>query len=270
MKEVMKKELIKLLDASIIYPISDSPWVSPVQVVPKKGGMTVVRKEKNELILQRTITGFYHRFIKDFSKITQPMTQLLMKDAKFVFSVDCVEAFETLKKELTKASIMVKTGWSLPFELMCDTSDYAAQNNYTTTEKELLAVVFAFDNFRQYLVLSKTIVYTDHSTLRYLFSKQDAQPRLIRWILLLKEFDIEIRDKKGAENLAADHLSRLENHETVGLNEAKIDDRFLDEFIMKMDFGLEEPWFVDFTNHLRVKELPNVWPSKKGRNSFLI
>ncbi|GJW32008.1 reverse transcriptase domain-containing protein [Tanacetum coccineum] len=211
------------------------------------------------------------------------MTQLLMKDAKFVFSVDCVEAFETLKKELTKAPIMVKTGWSLPFELMCDTSDYAvgvvlgqrigkyfqpiyyasktmtqAQKNYTTTEKELLAVVFAFDNFRQYLVLSKTIVYTDHSTLRYLFSEQDAQPRLIRWILLFKEFDIEIRDKKGAENLAVDHLSRLENHETVGLNEAKIDDRFLDEFIMKMDFGLEEPWFVDFTNHLRVKELPNV------------
>ncbi|GKC23145.1 reverse transcriptase domain-containing protein [Tanacetum coccineum] len=120
----------------------------------------------------------------------------------------------------------------LAFELMCDASDYAvgvvlgqrkdkylhyasktlsdAQTNYTVTEKELLAVVYAFEKFRSYLVLSKTIVYTDHSALKYLFNKQDAKPRLICWILLLQEFTIEIRDKKGAENLAADHLSRLE------------------------------------------------------------
>ncbi|KAD0845381.1 hypothetical protein E3N88_43632 [Mikania micrantha] len=82
-----------------------------------------------------------------------------------------------------------------------------AQENYTTTEKELLAVVFAFDKFRSYLVLSKTTVFTDHSALRFLFTKKDAKPRLIRWILLLSEFDIEIKDKKGAENVAADHLS---------------------------------------------------------------
>ncbi|GJX77691.1 DNA-directed DNA polymerase, partial [Tanacetum coccineum] len=85
------------------------------------------------------------------------------------------------------------------------------QEHYTTTEKELLAVVFSFDKFRPYLVLSKTIVYTDHSALKYLFSKQDAKPRLIRWVLLLQGFDIEIKDKRGAENLVADHLSKLEN-----------------------------------------------------------
>ncbi|KAD2393265.1 hypothetical protein E3N88_40242 [Mikania micrantha] len=79
----------------------------------------------------------------------------------------------------------------------------AAQENYTTTEKELLAVVYAFDKFRSYLVLSKTVVYTDHAALRYLFAKKDAKPRLIRWILLLSEFDIEIKDKKGAENVVA-------------------------------------------------------------------
>ncbi|GJU59513.1 reverse transcriptase domain-containing protein [Tanacetum coccineum] len=86
-----------------------------------------------------------------------------------------------------------------------------AQAHYTTTEKELLAVVYAFEKFRSYLVLSKSIVYTDHSAIKYLFAKKDAKARLMRWILLLQEFNIEIRDKKGAENLAADHLSRLEN-----------------------------------------------------------
>ncbi|GJY48116.1 reverse transcriptase domain-containing protein [Tanacetum coccineum] len=91
-----------------------------------------------------------------------------------------------------------------------------AQAHYTTTEKELLAVVYAFEKFRPYLVLSKTIVYTNHSALKYLLAKQDAKPRLLRWILLLQEFDVIIRDKKGAENLAADHLSRLENpHQDV-------------------------------------------------------
>ncbi|GJQ90191.1 DNA-directed DNA polymerase [Tanacetum coccineum] len=82
-----------------------------------------------------------------------------------------------------------------------------AQQKYTLTEKELMAVVFAFDKFSSYLILSKTIVHTDHSALRHLFKKQDAKPRLIRWILLLKEFEIEIKDRKGTENVTADHLS---------------------------------------------------------------
>nr|GEY62160.1 putative reverse transcriptase domain-containing protein [Tanacetum cinerariifolium] len=86
-----------------------------------------------------------------------------------------------------------------------------AQIHYTTTEKEMLAVVYAFEKFRPYLVLSQSIVYTDHSALKYLLNKQDAKPRLIRWVLLLQEFDIIIRDKKGTENLTADHLFRLEN-----------------------------------------------------------
>lgn len=81
-----------------------------------------------------------------------------------------------------------------------------AQTHYTTTEKELLAVVYAFEKFRPYLILTQYIVYTDHSALKYLFAKQDAKPRLLRWVLLLQEFDIIIRDKKGDVNLAADHL----------------------------------------------------------------
>ncbi|GJU92418.1 reverse transcriptase domain-containing protein [Tanacetum coccineum] len=165
--------------------------------------------------------GFYRRFIQDFSKIARPMTRLLEKDTPFIFSKECIKSFNSLKKKLTEAPILVAPDWDLPFEIMCDASDYAigavlgqrktkhfqpihyasktmtdAQAHYTTTEKELLAVVYAFEKFRPYLVLSKTIVYTDHSTLKYLFAKKDAKPRLLWWILLIQEFDVTIRDKK--------------------------------------------------------------------------
>ncbi|GJR81180.1 reverse transcriptase domain-containing protein [Tanacetum coccineum] len=123
----------------------------------------------------------------------------------------------------------------------------AAQQNYTVTEKELIAVVFAFDKFRPYPVLSKTIVYTDHSALRHLFKKQDAKPRLIRWILLLQEFDIEIKDKKGAENFAADHLSQIENDEMSA--DSQVDDNFPVETLMEITTN-DTPWFVDFENYL--------------------
>ncbi|GJX79229.1 reverse transcriptase domain-containing protein [Tanacetum coccineum] len=144
--------------------------------------------------------GFYRRFIKDFSQVACLMTQLLVKDAPFNFSEECIQAFDKLKHELTQALIMIKPDWSLTFKIICDASDYAmrvvlgqrfdkhfqpihyaskmmneAQENYTATKKELLAIVFAFDKFCQYLVLSKTIVFTDHSALRYLFTKQDAK-----------------------------------------------------------------------------------------------
>ncbi|GJT90593.1 reverse transcriptase domain-containing protein [Tanacetum coccineum] len=86
-----------------------------------------------------------------------------------------------------------------------------AESNYTTTEKEMLAVVYAFEKFRSYLIMNKSVVYTDHSALKYLFNKKDAKARLLRWVLLLQEFDFSVIDTKGAENYAADHLSRLEN-----------------------------------------------------------
>ncbi|KAL4354227.1 hypothetical protein GQ457_06G011410 [Hibiscus cannabinus] len=414
MKDVVRKEILKWLDAGIIYPISDSEWVSPVQCVPKKGGITVISNEKNELIPTRTVTGwrvcmdyrklnkatrkdhfplpfidqmldrlagkqfycfldgysgynqiaiapedqskttftcpygtfafrrmpfglcnapatfqrcmtaifsdlnedcleifmddfstfgedfdnclsnlekvlkrcketnlvlnwekchfmvdegivlghkisskgmevdkakievisklpppttvkgirsflghagFYRRFIEDFSKITKPLCSLLEQGRPFEFDKDCTKAFNLLKQKLVTAPIVEPPDWKLPFELMCDASDYAvgavlgqrkgkifhpiyyasktlndAQVNYTTTEKEMLAVIFAFDKFRSYLIGTKVIVHTDHSAIKYLLSKKDAKPRLIRWILLLQEFDIEIIDRKGTEN----------------------------------------------------------------------
>nr|GEY19210.1 reverse transcriptase domain-containing protein [Tanacetum cinerariifolium] len=119
--------------------------------------------------------------------------------------------------------------------------------HYTTTEKEMIAVVNAFEKFRPYLVLSKSIVYTDHSTLTYLLSKQDAKPRLLRWVLLLQEFDIIIRDKKGTENLAADHLSRLENPHKDMFENKDINENFPLETLGKIS-SESTPWFADFEN----------------------
>ncbi|GKE44966.1 reverse transcriptase domain-containing protein [Tanacetum coccineum] len=125
-----------------------------------------------------------------------------------------------------------------------------AQAHYTTTEKELLAVVYAFEKFRSYLVMSKSIVYTDHSALKYLFAKKDTKPRLLRWILLLQEFDIDIRDKKGAENLAADHLSRLENPHQDKLKNKEITETFPLETLGSVALHDDSTsWFADFANY---------------------
>ncbi|KAM2973758.1 hypothetical protein FF1_000124 [Malus domestica] len=176
--------------------------------------------------------GFYRRFMKDFSKISRPLCRLLQKDLSFDMNKECVVAFNKLKELLSTAPVIMPPDWSLPFELMCDASDYAvgavlgqrvnkvpyviyyasrtlndAQLNYSTTEKEFLAVVFALEKFRSYLIGTKIIVFSDHAALKYLLTKKDAKPRLIRWILLVQEFDLEIKDKKGSENVVADHLS---------------------------------------------------------------
>ena len=227
--------------------------------------------------------GFYRRFIKDFSSIARPMCNLLGKDVPFEWNNECQVAFEKLKSLLTTAPIMQSPDWTLPFELMCDASDYAigavlgqrrdkkphvisyasrtldgAQMNYSTTEKELLAIVFALDKFRSYLVGSPIICFTDHAALKYLFSKKDAKARLIRWILLLQEFDISIKDKKGVENVVADHLSRLTfDHDHI--DPIPIRECFPDEHLFQMS---TLPWYADVVNYLVTGEFPPQWSSQ--------
>nr|GEY54353.1 reverse transcriptase domain-containing protein [Tanacetum cinerariifolium] len=220
--------------------------------------------------------GFYRRFIQDFSKNFRPMTHLLEKNTQFIFSEDCIKAFQMLKKKLTEAPILISPNWDLPFELMCDASDSAiravlgqrhekhfrpihyaskmmidAESNYTMTEKEMLAIVYAFEKFRSYLVMNKSIVHTDHFALKYLFAKKDTKARLLRWVLLLQEFDFKVLDTKGAENLVADHLSRLENPYDNMLDPKEINETFPLETLSMVTFCGDSSalWFADFANY---------------------
>ena len=131
-----------------------------------------------------------------------------------------------------------------------------AQINYTTTEKELLVIVYAFDKFRAYLVGQKVIVYSDHAALKYLLSKKDAKPRILRWILMLQEFDWEVRDKKGSENLIADHLSRLDQDGLKKHNDGvPINETFYGEHLLSVA-SKELLWFANIANYLVSGVLP--------------
>nr|GEV69735.1 reverse transcriptase domain-containing protein [Tanacetum cinerariifolium] len=424
----------KLLDAGLIYPISDSPWVSPIHCVPKKGGFTVIKNEENELIPTRLVTGWrvcihYHKlnettrkdhfplpfidqmlkrlvgnefycflngffgyfqipidprdhekttftcpygtfayrrmpfglcnapgtfhrcmlvyfhdmveksmevFMDDFSifgnsfenylsrldkmlqrcedinlSLNWEKSHFMVKEgivlghkiSKNGIEVDRVkinvnaklphptivkeysvhflrrlyQSFPNIEEKLTEAPILIAPNWDLPLELMCDASDFAisvvlgqrhekhfkpihyasktmndAESNYTTTEKEMLPVVYAFEKFWSYLIMNKSIVHTDHSALKYLFAKKDAKARLLRWVLLLQEFDFKVLDIKGAGNLVADHLSRLENR-------------------MKTT-----PWFADFANYqegnfiVKGIDFMGPFPSSRGNKYILV
>ncbi|KAK1693802.1 hypothetical protein QYE76_010499 [Lolium multiflorum] len=185
--------------------------------------------------------GFYRRFIKDFSKISKPLTNLLQKDVPFVFDDDCKEAFETLKKALTTAPVVEPPDWNLPFEIMCDASDFA------------VGAVLG-QRFRPYIVDSKVTIHTDHAAIRYLMTKKDAKPRLIRWVLHLQEFDLHIIDRKGADNPVADNLSRLEN---IAYDPVPVNDSFPNEQLAVIKDSFFEDVVNPYMNELKMhpKEL---------------
>ncbi|RVW25900.1 Retrovirus-related Pol polyprotein from transposon 297 [Vitis vinifera] len=401
-------EVLKLLQAGIIYPISDSLWVSPTQVVPKKSGITVIQNEKGEEVSTRPTSGWrvcidyrrlnsvtrkdhfplpfmdqvlervsghpfycfldgysgyfqieidledqekttftcpfgtfaYRRMpfglcnapatfqrcmLSIFSDMVERIMEVFMDDITVYGSSyeECLLHLEAvlqrcIEKDLVlnweKCHFMVQQGIvlghiiskngievdkakvelivKLPpptnvkgirqflghagsiggslrisqksqslFVNSCKTLN-EAQRNYTTTEKELLAVVFALDKFRAYLVGSSIVVFTDHSALKYLLTKQDAKARLIRWILLLQEFNLQIRDKKGVENVVADHLSRLViAHDSHGL---PINDDFPEESLMSIEVA---PWYSHIAN-LVTGEVPSEWSAQDKRHFF--
>ena len=211
------------------------------------------------------------------------------KDAKFVWDEDCQKSFEELKAYLTTTPIVRAPNWKLPFKVMCDASDLAigailgqreegkpyvvyyasktlneAQGNYTTIEKKLLAVVYALDKFRAYLVGSDIIIFTDHSALKYLLTKQNAKAWLLRWVLLLQEFNLQIKDKKGVENVVVDHLSRLTiSHNT---HNPPINDEFPEESLLLVE---NTPWYAHIANFLVTGELPADWKAQDRKFFFV-
>ncbi|CAN6685875.1 unnamed protein product [Malus baccata var. baccata] len=190
MLEVVKKEVIKLLDCGVIYPISDSHWVSPVQVVPKKSGITVVKNEEQELVPTRVVTGW--RVCIDYRKLNA-MTR--------------------------------KDHFPLPFldQMLERRMPFGLCNAPATFQRCMVSI------FSDYVEKIIEIFMDDFSVfaLKYLLTKKEAKPRLIRWMLLLQEFDIEIRDKKGVENVVADHLSRMVHEEALPISETFPDEQLM-------------------------------------------
>ena len=246
----------------------DKAKVEPIAKLPPPTSVKAIRQFLGH-------AGLYMRLIKDFSKIDKLLYELLEKDAKFVWSESFQKSFEELKSHLTIAPIVRVPNCQLPFEVMCDTSDLAiravlgqkedgkpcvvyyvrktlneTQRNYTTSEKELLAVVYALDKFRAYLVGSNIIIFTNHSALKYLLTKQNAKYRLIKWVLLLQEFKLQIKDKNGVKNVMANHLSKL----TVAHNihNPPINDEFLEESLLLVE---NAPWYAHIANFLAIGEI---------------
>ncbi|GJW28475.1 reverse transcriptase domain-containing protein [Tanacetum coccineum] len=291
MQEVMKKEIVKLLDIGIIYPIADSPWLSPIHCIPKKGGITVVTNEKDELVPTRTVTCW--RVCIDYRKLNEAtakdhfplqfMDQMLERLAGnkyfcfldgffgyFQIPIDPMDQEKTtftcpfstyayrrmpfslcnalatfqrcmlaifhdiVKESVEKCHFMVKDGIMLGHKV----SEAGLE-----VDKAKIKVISKLPPS----LISKTIVHNDHSALGHLFKKQDAKPRLILWILLLQKFDIEIKDRKGTENVAADHLSQIENDEIS--DDSEVDDNFPGEALMEINTR-DKPWFADFANYL--------------------
>nr|GEZ06371.1 reverse transcriptase domain-containing protein [Tanacetum cinerariifolium] len=290
--DVIKKEVEKLLDAGLIYPISDSLWEKTMFTCLY--GTFAYRRMPFGLCnalgtFQRCMLAIFHDmvektmevFMDDFSVFGNYFENCLSRLDK----IAKVDVIAKLPHPTTVKDVREKTHESsnldcpklgLPFELMCDASDFAigvvlgqnhekhfkpvhyasktmndAETNYTTTEKEMLAVVYAFEEFRSYLIMNKSIVHTDHSTLKYLFAKKDAKARLLRWVLLLQEFDFKVLDTKGEENLAADHLSRLENLYENVLDPKEINETFPLETLSMVIFRDDSstPRFADFANY---------------------
>ena len=175
------------------------------------------------------LAGYYRRFITDFSRIAKPMTELLKKGVKFVWNDKCEEAFQTLKARLTTAPVLSTPDSTKPFDVYCDASgtglgcvlmqdnrviSYASralrnhEKNYPTHDLELAAVIHALKIWRHHLMGTHCNIYTDHKSLKYIFTQADLNMRQRRWLELIKDYDLEVHYHPGKANVVADALSR--------------------------------------------------------------
>ncbi|GJV01545.1 hypothetical protein Tco_1335114 [Tanacetum coccineum] len=300
MQEVVKKEIMKLSDTGIIYPIADSPWVSPIHCVPKKGGVTVVTNKNDELVPARTVTGWRanafwamqcpsyipkmhvgnlsrhdqrslsKNSMDDFSVFGDSFRQIPKQTRiKMLYSV-CKDAHLVLNWE--KCHFMVKEGIVLRYKVSSaglevdkEKIDVISKLPPPTNIKGVRSFLGHASFYRRFIkdfskiarpltkLLEKDTPFEFNDECQKAFEilkekltgasviKQDAKPRLIRWILLLQEFDIEIKDRKGTKNVAADHLSRIENDESS--DDSEVDDNFPGETLMEINTK-DEPWFT--------------------------
>ena len=200
------------------------------------------------------------------------LEDVLVTVGKFVFPVDFIvlemEAYSQVPLLLGRPFLATGAALRQRKEKIFRIIYYAsrtfneAQENYSTTEKEMLAIVFACEKFRQYILGSHVVVHTDHAAIKYLMSKKEAKPRLIRWVLLLQEFDLEIKDKRGCDNVIADHLSRAERS-TGEEEEVELKENFPDEQLFTVSCQL--PWYADIVNYLACGVVPSEFTSQQKR-----
>ncbi|GJY83634.1 reverse transcriptase domain-containing protein [Tanacetum coccineum] len=256
-----EQDLINQISENLEHE-SEGPWVSPIHVVPKKGGVTVVTNEENKYVPTHTVNGWRvcleYRKLNDATRkdlfplpFIDQMLERLSGNEYYCF----LDGFSRrMYFGLCNAPATFQRYMIAIFNDMCQDFMEVFMDDFSVFGNSFYSCLHNFSIMlaRSYLIMSKIVVYTDHSALKYLFSKQDAKPRLIRWVLLLQEFTIKIKDKKGSENLAADHLSRLENPELEELDEDAIRDSFLDEHLMVINIKEAEtdPWYADYANLL--------------------
>nr|AAN04909.1 Putative polyprotein [Oryza sativa Japonica Group] len=186
------------------------------------------------------LAGYYRRFIENFSKIARPMTQLLKKEEKFVWSPQCEKAFQTLKEKLVSSPVLILPDTRKDFMVYCDASRqgfgcvlmqdghvvaYASrqlrphEGNYPTHDLELAAVVHALKIWRHYLIGNRCEIYTDHKSLKYIFTQSDLNLRQRRWLELIKDYDVGIHYHPGKANVVADALSRKSHCNTLNVRD---------------------------------------------------
>eukprot|EP00253_Pinus_taeda_P025950 PITA_25950 len=196
-------------------------------------------------------TGYYRRFIENFTKIASPLFKLLTKDCEFKWDADYQTTFETLKTRISEEPILRGPNWKLPFHISIDVSDTAL--GAVVGQKDLVPYAIYYTSY-------ETFIHTDHSAIRYLMNKPVTDGRVTRWLLLLQEFNIIVLDRPGKQNKATDFLYRIQNTK----EDSHVEDKFPEEYLFAVT--TKTPWYVDIANYLVTGKLPpHLFPSERRK-----